>query len=276
MPCGGRPVNPAIAGVGFHVTAARAPGVAGPGWQGRAGVPGTTPNVALAAASAALKDAGLTPAELELIVVGTASPDAAFPATACLLQTELGAPPAGSLDVLAAEAGFLYALSVADAYLRTGRHAVALVVGADAPHPQVPIGPGQERITQSAAGALVLARERRGPRLLGCRLGAGDGREPAVFLGMLSSVLLPGEPVRHALALPGARALAAHVLQTGGTGAARLLAPDAPVGAPNAYLPVGLAQVMQQQAFAPGDTAVLLAAGCGGIWGAAAIRWEDA
>jgi len=266
--------NPVIAGTGFQVATAWAPPAAGPGWQQRTAVPGATPNVALAASLNALKNAGMTPAELEFILVGTASPDVTFPATACLLQTALGAFPVSSVDILAAEAGFLYALSVADAYVRTGRHAVALVVGADAPNPQVPIGPGQERITQSAAGALVLTREGPGPRLLGCRLGAENGKESTSFREMLSDVLRPGEPVRHAIALPAARALAAQVLPAVGAGAPPLHARDAPVGAPNAYLPVGLAQAMQQQVFAPGDTAVLVAGGCGGIWGAAAIRWE--
>lgn len=79
----------------------------------------------------AMADAGVTPDEIDLIVVGTASGDMRFPATACFLQMKLGAEKAYAFDVSAACSGFLYALSAADALVRVGRGKKALVVGAE-------------------------------------------------------------------------------------------------------------------------------------------------
>ncbi len=245
-----------------------------PGWQARVDVEGTTPNVALAAAKAALAQAGLTAGDLDLILVGTASPEAAFPATACVLQTALGARSVGSFDVLAAEAGFVVALSAADAYLRSGVHAVALVVGADSPHPRVKIGPGPEgRVTESAAGAFVLATGRPGPVLLGCLLSAAPGREPRSLQRELSGLVPDGGKVNHALLLPGTGEAGREWLTSAGAGGAQVHAPDAPAGAPNAFLPIALGRMMGRGAFAAGDTALLLAGGAGGIGAAAAVRW---
>jgi 3-oxoacyl-[acyl-carrier-protein] synthase III len=235
---------------------------------------GTAPNVALAAARAALADAGIGAGEVELILVGTTTPDSAFPATACLLQAELGAPPVGSFDILAAEAGFLYALGVAERYVRSADHAVALVVGADSCQPLVPIGPRQERVTQSAAGAVVLARDRPGPVLLGCCLGASNGQGPRAFWQQLRALLAEGAKVHHALVPPGSGAQTPGLLAEAGIPATALRSPLAPAGAPNAYLPIALARAGQAGDFRAGETIMLLAGGAGGVVGAAALRWE--
>ena len=86
--------------------------------------------MATAAARAALADAGAGAAEVDAIVLGTSTPDQAFPATAVRVQAELGAG-GFAFDVSAACSGFVYALSVADALVRTGQARGVLVIGAE-------------------------------------------------------------------------------------------------------------------------------------------------
>lgn len=91
-----------------------------------------TSDLALAAARAALEDAGLTPQDLDLILVATVSGDYPFPAVACLLHHRLGCSPRTSaFDVSATCVGFLTALQVAEQYIRLGTHRHVLVVGAE-------------------------------------------------------------------------------------------------------------------------------------------------
>jgi 3-oxoacyl-[acyl-carrier-protein] synthase-3 len=87
--------------------------------------------MAAAAGRAALEDAGAAAADLGAIIVATATPDQAFPATAVRVQAELGARRAFAFDVSAACSGFLYALSVGDALIRAGQCDSVLVIGAE-------------------------------------------------------------------------------------------------------------------------------------------------
>ncbi len=82
------------------------------------------------AAERALEAAGITPAELDMILCATCTADAPLPATACFIQQKLGAVRAAACDVSAACTGFIYALAVADAFVRCGMQHV-LVVGAE-------------------------------------------------------------------------------------------------------------------------------------------------
>ncbi len=91
----------------------------------------TTGDLAFEAASRALEAAGVSAAEIDLLVVGTTTPDLVFPSTACLLQHRLGANGCTAFDVNAACSGFMYALGVADKFIRTGAARTALVVGAE-------------------------------------------------------------------------------------------------------------------------------------------------
>jgi 3-oxoacyl-[acyl-carrier-protein] synthase-3 len=88
-------------------------------------------DLALEASRRALEAAGTKAAELDLIVVATTTPDFIFPSTACLLQGRLGNVGAMAFDVQAVCGGFVYALTVAEKFIRSGSHRKALVVGAD-------------------------------------------------------------------------------------------------------------------------------------------------
>ena len=83
------------------------------------------------AAIRAIAAAGLTPDDIDVIVVGTTTPDMFFPSTACLIQTKIGASHAWGFDVAGACSGFNFALSVGSQLVATGCHDHALVVGAD-------------------------------------------------------------------------------------------------------------------------------------------------
>ncbi len=98
----------------------------------RKAAPGeATSDMAVAAARQALAMAGVRPDELDLIVVGTITPDMPMPSCAVFVQAKLGATRAFAFDVAAACAGGVYALSVADQFIRTGQAKRALVIGAD-------------------------------------------------------------------------------------------------------------------------------------------------
>lgn len=90
-----------------------------------------TSDLADGAARRALEAAAVDPLDLDLILVNTATPDMFFPSTACVLQDRLGASRAAAFDLLAACSGFIYGLSVADAYLRAGTMRNILVIGAE-------------------------------------------------------------------------------------------------------------------------------------------------
>jgi 3-oxoacyl-[acyl-carrier-protein] synthase-3 len=88
-------------------------------------------DLALEAAQRALSAAGLTAKDLDMIIVGTVTPDLPMPACATLLQQKLGAGPIPSFDVSAACAGFLYAMSIGDQFIRSGSQKHVLIVGVE-------------------------------------------------------------------------------------------------------------------------------------------------
>ena len=90
-----------------------------------------TSDLAAEAAREAIRRAGLTPADIDFIVVGTTTPDMMFPSTACLVQTKIGAKHAWGFDLGAACSGFTYALTTAAQMVSAGGSEHALVIGAD-------------------------------------------------------------------------------------------------------------------------------------------------
>lgn len=91
----------------------------------------TTSTLATAAAKAALEDAGIDISEVDLIVLATATPDQTFPATATMVQKELGGAGFPAFDISAVCSGFLYGLATADSMIRTGMAKCAIVIGAE-------------------------------------------------------------------------------------------------------------------------------------------------
>ncbi len=83
------------------------------------------------AALQAIAAAGIKPADLDLIIVATSTPDFIFPSTACVLQARLGIKRCPAFDVQAVCAGFIYALDIADKFIRSGMYKRALVIGAE-------------------------------------------------------------------------------------------------------------------------------------------------
>jgi 3-oxoacyl-[acyl-carrier-protein] synthase-3 len=90
-----------------------------------------TSDLAVAAARCALEQRGLSASEMEVIVVGTVTPDMLFPSTACLVQHKLGAKGAWGFDISAACSAFVYALQAGAQFIRSGAHKKVLVIGAD-------------------------------------------------------------------------------------------------------------------------------------------------
>ena len=90
-----------------------------------------TSDLALNAAKKALLNAGVDGVDVDLIVVGTTTPDRTFPATAVRLQKQLGCKSGSAFDVQAVCSGFIYALTIVDSLIKTGQAKTALVIGAD-------------------------------------------------------------------------------------------------------------------------------------------------
>jgi 3-oxoacyl-[acyl-carrier-protein] synthase III len=90
-----------------------------------------TSDLAYRAAVAAIENAGLTPADIDFVLVGTTTPDLIFPNVACLLQEKLGIRGSPAFSIEAACSGFLYSLIVADQFVRSGQAKRALVIGAE-------------------------------------------------------------------------------------------------------------------------------------------------
>ena len=88
-------------------------------------------DLAVGAASNAIEAAGLQPADIDLIILATSTPDMVFPSTACIVQRKLGIVGCPAFDVQAVCSGFVYALTLADSLIRTGTARRALVIGAE-------------------------------------------------------------------------------------------------------------------------------------------------
>jgi 3-oxoacyl-[acyl-carrier-protein] synthase-3 len=91
-----------------------------------------TSSMGALAARAALDDAGLAPEDIDLIILATSTPDQTFPATAVTIQAELGITHGAAFDMQAVCSGFVFALTTADSYLKSGQFKCALVIGAEA------------------------------------------------------------------------------------------------------------------------------------------------
>src|SRR5919204_2145079 len=132
--------------------------------------------LATQASERALQDAGLTPADVDMIIVSTSSPDGPFPSVACRVQEQLGVPGASAFDLLAACTGFVFALSVADSYIASGRSETVLVIGAEVLSRLVDWKDrGTSVLFADGAGAAVVRPVQEGAGFMSWCLGS-DGR----------------------------------------------------------------------------------------------------
>ena len=135
----------------------------------------TAADMGAGAGRQALERAGVTPGEVDLLIVTTATPDRWLPSTACDIQALLGASNAFAWDLMAACSGFLYAVSMAEGYLHTGRGDVALVISTEK---MSSIVNWEDRSTcvlfGDGAGAAVVKRSENGHGILSSHFGS-DG-----------------------------------------------------------------------------------------------------
>jgi 3-oxoacyl-[acyl-carrier-protein] synthase III len=272
----------------------------------------TTSTLATDAARAALKAAGMTATEIDLIVLATATPDQTFPATATLVQAALGIDDCVAFDVGAVCSGFLYALSVAESMIRAGSATNALVIGAET---FSRILDWEDRATcvlfGDGAGAIVLSAaqtdDAEGRGILATRLHA-DGRHNQLLYvdggpsttGTVGKLRMRGREVfRHAVT--NLAAVMREVLDLAGLTPADVdwvvphqanarildatakklgLAPEKVVvtvadhaNTSAASVPLALDVAVRDGRIRSGDIVVLEAMGGGFTWGAAALRW---
>ncbi|MFS4459934.1 beta-ketoacyl-ACP synthase III [Bdellovibrio sp. HCB2-146] len=122
-----------------------------------------TSDLALEASRRALADSKLNPEDIDMIIVGTVTSDRQMPSTACYLQSKLGCRNIVSFDLNAACSGFIYGLSIADQFIRTGMYKNILVVGAEVLHRFVNYKDRETCILfGDGAGAWILSRANEG------------------------------------------------------------------------------------------------------------------
>jgi 3-oxoacyl-[acyl-carrier-protein] synthase-3 len=269
-----------------------------------------TSDLALAAARNALDAAKLAPADVDLIIVATTTPDMIFPSTACILQDKLGAHGGPAFDVQAVCSGFVYALAIADGMVSSGAVRNALVVGAEI---YSRILDWNDRRTcvlfGDGAGAVVLLPSRE-PGILATRLHAeGSQRGMLSVPGQVREGRVTGHPFVHmdgqtvfkfavkVLAEVADEALAATGLDRSAidwliphqanlrimeSTAKRLGVPhermivtvDRHANTSAASIPLALDEAVRDGRIRPGQHVMLLGVGGGFTWGSALIRWH--
>ena len=142
-----------------------------------------TSDLATKAAARALKDANLTPDDIDLIVVATATPDMLFPSTACLVQHNLNATKAAAYDLSAGCSGFMYSIATASQFIKTGLYKYVLVIGAEALSRLMDFTDRNTCVLfGDGAGAVVLGEVPAGYGILGVHLGSDGGGGPLLSL----------------------------------------------------------------------------------------------
>jgi len=144
----------------------------------------STLTLSAAASREALENAGLTPEEIDLIVIGTATPEHVLPSTACELQAELGCRWIPAFDISAACSGYVYAMIDAAQFIDSGMAKTALVLGAET---LTRITDMEDRGTAilfgDAAGAVILRPSSDPDRgIIAAKIGADGGRAKAVWI----------------------------------------------------------------------------------------------
>ena len=142
----------------------------------------TTSDLATQASLRAMEDAGVSPKDLDMIITSTITPDHIFPSTSCYIQQKIGATRACAFDILAACAGFIYAMSIGQNFINSGAMKTVLVVGAEC---LSKITDYTDRATcvlfGDGAGAVVIQRNPVKHEILSSSL-AADGSEADVLI----------------------------------------------------------------------------------------------
>jgi 3-oxoacyl-[acyl-carrier-protein] synthase-3 len=285
----------AIAGLGIYRPPADAPlarrltgsDLTGVSYRVQADQGVNTASLAAGAARAALQAAEANPSEIEMIIVGTSTPDVLWPTTACLVQTELKLPMVASFDLYAAETSLLAALNVAVHYVASGARSV-LLIGADSDNQLVDL-PGQGGSVHSrAAAAAVLTRAGGDAGVLstmaggGARpVGNGEANDRTMLQGLTDGA---SECLRKAglslsqIDLVIGEQSAPEIMQAwskaAGVAPARLLLDPARYGSLLAAAPLTvLHDAIKDGRLQNGMTALVLACGSGPTWAAACLRW---
>lgn len=268
----------------------------------------TTGSLATEAARRALAHAGVDAAEIDLIVLATATPDQTFPSTATKVQAELGLNDCIAFDVHAVCTGFLYALTVADSMLRSGNAKKALVIGAET---FSRILDWTDRSTcvlfGDGAGALVLSATESDSGILATRLHADGRHNDLLFVdggpsttGTVGKLRMKGREVfRHAVTnladvlnevLEGAglnaadvdwvvphqanaRILDATAKKLGLPAKKVVMTVDKHANTSAASVPLAFDTAVKDGRIKRGDIVILEAMGGGFTWGAAALRY---
>ena len=268
----------------------------------------TASSMGAAAARQAMARAGVGAGEVDAVIVATATPDSSFPATAVRIQAALGISQGFAFDVLAACTGFVYALSVADAMLRTGQAKCALVIGTETYSRILDwTDRGSCVLFGDGSGAVVLRTEEGEHGVISTHLHS-DGRHADILhveggpgsTGGRGLLRMAGREVfKHAVTkLAGVvdEALAVNGLARGdidwlvphqaniriinAMGRKLGLAPERVVvtvdrhaNTSAASIPLALADAVEAGKFKAGDLVLMEAIGGGLTWGAALARW---
>ena len=155
-----------------------------------------TSDLALQSARRAIETAGISAAEIDLIIVATTSPDQVFPSTACILQDKLGIKNcSAAFDMQAVCSGFVYAMNMADLYIRGGQAKTALVVGAEILSRMLDWNDRATCVLFGDGAGAVLLRASDTPGIVASRLHAdGSHRDMLKVEGNIRNGAVQGEP----------------------------------------------------------------------------------
>jgi 3-oxoacyl-[acyl-carrier-protein] synthase-3 len=146
-----------------------------------------TSDLATKASLSAIKDAGISPCEIDMIIVATFTPDMMLPSTATRVQKNIGAKNASAFDISAACSGFIYGLSIAHQFIISGTMKNVLVVSAETLSKYVDWSDRNTSVLfGDGAGAAVVSRNNIGSKIIGFHLGA-DGNSPREWLMLAGS-----------------------------------------------------------------------------------------
>ena len=249
----------------------------------------STPALAAGAARAALRVAGVPTSAIEMIIVGTTTPDVLWPTTACLVQTELKLPMVASFDLYAAETSVLSALNVGIRYVTAGARAV-LLIGAESDNQLVDLpGQGGRVHSRGAAAVLLTPADDDGGVLSTTAGGAaqpdgnGDAQDRTLLRGLteaaaecLQKAHLAISQIDVVIGEQSAPEITKAWSRLAGVASSRVLLDEARYGSLLAAAPLtALYDAVQSGRLQKGMTALLLACGSGPSWAAACLRWGD-